>query len=394
MPADRTGRVVLLGASRTLTERACALGLETLLVTTKQAVPTVDLELVDRLVVVDSYDDKLLMPLVSRAHEETPFGACITFVESALDTAAQINEQLGLGWVSPETVALTRDKSLMRERLNTLGLCPVPARLCSSAAEALAFAEETGFPLIVKPPMGVASIDVRMARDADELAGMFADGRPLHVEEYIDGPEFSVETFSYSGRHVFLAIVEKRLLDGTFVEIGHTVPARLDDDAAASIRKVVSLCLDALGLTEGPAHTEVKLTPDGAKIIETHNRVGGDFIWELVRLATDWDLCTMTLEWAAGTAPAPSWDVAESTATSAIRFLAPPPGRVKRIFGPELLAGMPGVVKLGLFVGVGDEIPTVSQSFDRVGYVIATASDAAAVNSVCDRASELVRFVV
>jgi len=78
--------------------------------------------------------------------------------------------------------------------------------------------------------------------------------------------------------------------DSAFVEIGHSVPSRHPSPLLCDVERLVLTFLAAVGLCHGPGHTEVKLTSRGPVIVESHNRVGGDRINELVETAYDVDM--------------------------------------------------------------------------------------------------------
>src|SRR5262249_51439024 len=143
-------------------------------------------------------------------------------------------------------------------------------------------------PAILKPVRGSAScsvikIDGPAAIEAAWNAFPETERNRFIVEEFLEGPEFSVESFSFNGFHSILAVTEKHCSE-SFVELGHVLPAALPKQTEDEIVACVRNFLDLVTLKDGPAHTEVKLTLAGPRIVEGHNRVGGDKINELVEL--------------------------------------------------------------------------------------------------------------
>ena len=97
------------------------------------------------------------------------------------------------------------------------------------------------------------------------------------MEEYLDGPELSVESLTYEGRHVIVAITDyvKGGLTG-FAEIGMSYPSPYPAETQHEIKELVTDFLDAVGLRNGPAHTEVKLTspwPADHRVAQPHRRL-------------------------------------------------------------------------------------------------------------------------
>jgi biotin carboxylase len=201
---------------------------------------------------------------------------------------------------------------------------------------------------------------------------------------------------SCAGAHHVVAITGKLVQDddsdNPFVEIGHVVPAPIAPSAAAAITRYVARFLDAMEITDGVSHTEVRLTSSGPEVIETHTRVGGDSIPTLVRQATGHDLLDHLVEWTLdGTEPRVG---APGSGAAAIRYFTPPPGRVTGIRGVQRWQGLPGVLKLHLPLNVGDEIPRIRNSHSRVGFVLATAATAEQAIEVCRQVIAGVRIDV
>ena len=110
------------------------------------------------------------------------------------------------------------------------------------------------------------------------------------MEEFLDGPEISVETLTFDGRHVVVAVTDKEIGGPGFVEIGHSQPSGCSAETLREVTRLVTDFLDAVGLRNGPGHTEVKLTSRGPRIVESHNRVGGGRINELAEIAYGVDM--------------------------------------------------------------------------------------------------------
>ena len=111
------------------------------------------------------------------------------------------------------------------------------------------------------------------------------------MEEYLDGPEISVETLSFDGRHVVVAVTDKETRRPRLRRDRPFAAQRLlGRDCCARSTRLVTDFLDAVGLRNGPGHTEVKLTSRGPRIVESHNRIGGDRINELAEIAYGVDM--------------------------------------------------------------------------------------------------------
>lgn len=357
-------------------------------------------KVVDAALLIDYRDWNVLEPLIITAHQVYSFTRVVTTSEAGVEPAALINDRLGLGGVSHEVTVLLRDKLRMRRHL------AAAAPGISVAAEELVdrgdldrFAAAHGYPFIVKPVDGIASLGLQLVTGEEELdrawetmcalrgvEHQFASAFPIErfiMEEYVDGPEFSVEAFTFADRHVIVAITEK-LTSDNFVELGHVVPARLDPGPAAAIEDCVHAFLDAIGLPEGPSHTEVRLSARGPRVIESHNRPGGDRIRDLVEAAYGFDIERYTVAWAGGTLP-PLQNRPPLRQAAATRFLGAEPGTVTAIEGLEDAARQPDVLDVALDVAVGDTVRPLRSSWDRIGQVVAVGPDADSALALCEK---------
>lgn len=188
------------------------------------------------------------------------------------------------------------------------------------------------------------------------------------------GPEFSVESVTYGGVTTIVTITKKRSSSGGyFVELGHTVPAMLQPEDLQAMCATVRDAIAALGITHSVTHTEVKLTPDGPKIVEIGARLAGGRIPELVELALGVDLWDATLSLALGEVP----DL-QSTRNQAacIRFLSASPGVIRHITGVEQARSLPGVLDVHVERKPGDNATPLRSNLDRIGDVIAVGDTA------------------
>lgn len=240
-----------------------------------------------------------VVALARTIHELQPVTRITTFWEHDQDRAAAVGAALGVATHSPETVSLVQDKHAMRERLRQVGVEDTAAGRAYGEADLLAFGESAGYPFIVKPTAGTASFGVTLVHSPQEAAkayrtatGDFPGITRLGVlaEQYHSGPQYSVEAFSETGEHVVVAITRKYSDPENMVELGHVLPAPLDTGAQEAIGGHVRRVLDALGVEFGPTHTEIVLTSDGPRVIETHLRVGGDDIFNLAKDAVGVDM--------------------------------------------------------------------------------------------------------
>jgi biotin carboxylase len=364
-------------------------------------------ELAEMVVVADFTDWETLRPLILAAHERFHFARAISLTEAGLLPASRVNDLLDLGGTSYRANELLMDKWAMREHLATHphpAVAPVAAALVTGEAAVRSFAEQHGYPVVVKPTTGTASVGLARVDGPAEIKplldrisllrrGEHANAEFFHldqfvVEEFVPGAEYSVETFSFGGRHVVITITEKLSLPN-FIELGHAVPARLDPATEQALATATIAFLDTIGVVDGAGHTEFKLAPDGPRVIESHNRIGGDRIVDLVEEAYDIDLELYTVGWPFGLVPELP-DRPQPRCAAATRFLTAEAGTVTDIKGADEVRAVPGVVDLDLAVGSGSTVRPLTDNWARVGQIVVTAPDTAAAVAACEQLADKV----
>lgn len=400
MAHEDTGTLLVVGGRPDTVRKAVGLGLDVVLIQHRDHFAAETAALARAVIIADYTDWETIEPLVVAAHKSFGFTRAITLTEPGLEPTGRINDLFGLGLNSYEVARLLKDKLAMRERLASVG--GAAARISAAATEAVdeqslhAFGAAHGYPFIVKPADVTASVGVHKVDSPAQVPAVWAEVESLRartdllwgafftigahiVEEYLEGPEYSVEAYSFDGRHVVVAITEKLTTGSGFVELGHAQPARVHDTTA--LVETTTTFLDAVGLRHGPSHTEIKLTPAGPKIIEGHNRIGGDRIVDLLELSYGVDFETLVVGVPFGLVP-PLAEPPPLRTASATRFLTAPPGVVVAVEGADEVRAQPDVVALDVTVKPGSVVRTGS-NWDRCGQVIAIGPDTDAAVARC-----------
>ncbi|MGW0502784.1 ATP-grasp domain-containing protein [Micromonospora sp. NPDC003241] len=349
--------------------------------------------------------DDLVVEMVRTIHGVDPFDAVACLGEPLTVLAARIATALDLPGVPPlSVVRRIVDKESMRTHLAEAGVETVRARTVESPAE-LAAIVGAGHPeaaWIVKPAAGCGSLGVsKVTRDSDLEAALRRASdqespidpdranRRVIVEPFLSGPQFSVESISQHGVTSVLAITQKFSHPETFVELGHVVPAQIPDAEAEVVRSYVVRMLDALGFTDGPAHTEVVLTSDGPRIVEVNARLGGDDIGQMASIVSGVDLSAASIDLVLGEPVQERLRNAAPSGTSeAIWFVtAPEAGIFAGLDGVEDARALGPSVEVTALVQVGAPVELLSDSGSRVAQVRASAASAEEALSLAQRAA-------
>ncbi|MGW8883123.1 ATP-grasp domain-containing protein [Streptomyces sp. NPDC055749] len=367
----------------------------------------------------DITDAGELLRLLRPLHDANPFELVLTTTELAAVSVGELNAELGLPGTSPAVSRIIQDKALTRQALDRRGLSPVRHRQITGEAEAVEFLADVGGPIVLKPGKGAGSLHIHKvdnakdAVDAVREVAAFGHGGVLG-EEFLEGPVVSVEAFSHQGRHVVLGICEYQVNEH-FVEWECSVPSDQAAPCLSEIHELTAGVLDAVGLTDGPSHSEFVLTPNGPRLLETHNRLSGAGIPEMVNRSTGWDPARLFMTVPLGIDRLPE-AAPEPKRGAAIRFLDAEPGLITGITGVEDLpvpvrrvpAGTthPHMIPfLASFTGsdggaviskhVGDRVSAMDSllASDK-GYVFATAPTRAEAVLRCEELAARIRFHV
>lgn len=283
--------------------------------------------------------------------------------------AADLAAAYGLPSVSRPGARATRDKRQQRQLMAAAGLTVPRWRTAASAEETAKAVADFG-DAVVKPVEGTASFGVRLVRDPAEAPAAYAttgSGEVL-VEEYVTGPEFSVEVVSRSGEHRVVACTRK--LAGPlpyFVEMGHTT--EVEPRIAGLLAPAAAAALDAIGFDHGVTHTEFRLGPAGPVAIEVNGRVAGDLIPLLHQLTGRLDLHAAAVALAMRE-PLPAENGPAGSA--AIRYLTAAEVRAVRA---GLAGGLPPAVWTMSLPKAAVDDETVTWSGQRAGFVVTYVPD-------------------
>lgn len=337
---------------------------------------------------------------VLRAAEEfKPDGIMTLATDMPMRGVSKASDKLHLHSISYETACKATDKYEMIKAFKAYGV-PSPWYFAVDTLEELQALEgKVSFPCIIKPTDNAGSHGVAKVFNFKELLDNYeySHSNSRHgiviVEEYLDGPEVSVEIMVVDGEVHILQITDKITTGAPhFVEMGHTQPSRLPEDVQQQIREVAEAACKSLSLDKGPAHVEMKVTSRGPVMIELGARMGGDNITtHLVPLSTGIDMVGSTIKVALGEAP----DITPTlNCGSAIRYFEVPFGVIKAIEGVEAAKEIPGVKQITFTKGIGEESTQIKCSNDRIGFVIAQDKTADEAEKVCERAMEMIHIQI
>lgn len=328
-----------------------------------------------------------------------PDGIMTLATDMPMRSIAKAAEVCGLPGISMDCAIKATDKGEMIKAFEAAGV-EHPWYHIAHTEEDFAKATETAsFPCIMKPLDNAGSRGVVLCHSKDELLAQYdysrheSRGAGVIIEEYMVGPEVSVEIIVLNGEPHILQVTDK-LTTGAphFVEMGHSQPSRLPAEDLEKIRDLAGRAALAVGIKNGPAHAEIMLTKDGPKMVEIGARMGGDCITtHLVPLSTGVDMIRATIEIACGIEPdlVPKWDKG-----AAIRYFNVPCGVITAIDGVDDAKRIDGVKEIQFTKTVGDPACEIGSSTDRVGFVISQSDTADRAVAVCENVLQGVQITI
>jgi biotin carboxylase len=356
--------------------------------------------------VVDTLDADAMTEAVRAVAAEAPVAGIVCWDEIKMVVTARVAEALGLPGGQPEAVGRCRDKHQTRVALAAGGVGQAISTLVSSRDEARDAAVRIGYPVVLKPRALGASFGVQLVRNWAELEVGFGharaareDGVPYFsdgvlVEEYLDGPEISIDAACQGGVLTPLFVARKTCgFPPYFEETGHSVDASDPLLHDPQLLDLLQAAHSAVGYRDGITHTEVRLTTGGPKIIEINARLGGDLIPHAGVLATGIDPGEVATDVACGV-PARTRPTLRRVA--AVRFMYPSQDVIAA--GVEIdEQRLPQAVEVfGALAGPGQELllPPGGNVTCRYAYAIAVGDAAAECESALDEASAAMTLLV
>lgn len=377
-------RLLVLGAGPSqlgLLEAARRRGLWVAVVDRDPAAP--GFPLADRRCILSTEDEPAIERLVGALEID---GIISPGTDWPVAIAARIAERAGLPHpISPQTAVRATNKLRQRECLAQAGV-PQPRSWVVGAEDD---PPKVSGPVVVKAPDRQGQKGLTLVEDpaglpaAIEIARGAARSGAALVEELVDGPEVTVVGFSVDGTFTALAVTDRLTADPPAfgVALAHVWPS--PHTAAAGVAEAA---VAALGITNGPSYTQLRVGPEGPMIIEVAARLGGGHDAELVEAVTGVDLNGLALDAALGTELVLSQHKPR-VGGAVTRFLVAPPGLLEGVEVPDGAA-------VRVYREPGYVFTPLRRGADRAGAVLAVGDSREDALARADALASAVRFRV
>lgn len=343
--------------------------------------------------------------------ESGPFDGIVAAGDRPSYLAAVAARQLGIRYSSPESVFAAWNKHSARERFRAAGL-PVPGyrRIAFEDGPDRA-ALETRYPCVLKPLGLSASRGVIRADDPAEFKAAFErirailaspdivrkredHDRFLQVEDYIDGDEYALEGILSDGKLQVIALFDKPdpLVGPYFEETLYVTPSRSPAGLRESIVATTRRAVEALGLSHGPVHAEVRANAEGIWMLEVAARPIGGMCAKALRFESGLTLEDVVMRHAAGD-PLGSLRL-DAPARGVMMIPIPRAGAYQGVAGVEEAGRTPGIEDIAITAKEGQKLLPLPEGATYLGFIFAAGESPEFVESALRSAHGLLRFEI
>ena len=360
----------------------------------------------ERVIEIPLANPELAADAIAEYASEFPLNAIVAVDDQGVIAAALASDRLNLPYNSPQSVATTRNKADMRRRLTDHDV-PQPAyTILQGTTDPYKAAGRLGYPVIVKPISLSASQGVIKIDDRSELEPTIARvqeilrarGRPKHeailLEQFVAGTEVAVEGLMRKGKLEVLAIFDKPdPLDGPFFEETlYVTPSRHTDAVQAVIASVTAQGADALGLTEGAVHAELRTTGNQTWLLEIAGRSIGGLCARSLRFGLGMSLEQLIIRHALNL---PIHDLKRTDAASGVMMLPiPRAGRLADVTGIKRAQAIDGITGVEITISPGQIITPLPDGNRYLGFMFARGQQPSEVEAALRAAHAELQFVI
>ena len=371
-------RILILGGSTLqlpAIKAAKNMGWQVIVADGKKDIPGFDLA--DRFLHIDLKDRRAMEIAAGEILENVGLDGVFTAGTDFSTTVAWVSEKLGLPGIPYAAALNATDKGRMRSCFSGAGL-PSPDFFVINSLEPLGY-PPFGFPVVVKPVDNMGARGIRRVDTPEELriaaenALSLSRSGQVIIEQFIPGPEFSIDALVFEEEIYICGIADRHIVfPPYFIEIGHTIPSQAPVSEQQGIIETFKKGVKVLGIHHGAAKGDIKLSPQGPIIGEIAARLSGGYMsgWTYP-YASGVDVTAAALKIAVGNPPG---DLREKEQyVCAERAFISIPGKVKKILVPEMTDS--GILEAFFRVERGSEVTFPRNNVEKCGNIITRDKD-------------------
>lgn len=371
------GKVLILGAGATqvpLIETSKRMGYETIVASIPGNYPGFDLA--DKVYHVNTTDKE---GILSVAKKEKIDGLCTTGTDVAVRSIGYVNSALGLQGITYESAKVVTDKALMKARMVEFGVRTARFYQARTPDEALRYAEDIGFPVMVKctdqaASKGIIKVECRdMISDAFSYAISGSKNDYVVVEKFLEGYEAGVDGYYSEASELIIPHGKMTYSTGkTDVPSGHYIPFDCSDDLYSDILEQTRLACKACGLKKSFFNMDIMICDGKCYVIEIGGRTGATCIPDLLSIYCGFNYYEKIIENCVGQTPDVEYTpqkcgIAELLVSDSDGFL-----ESANLEECNKISG----ISCSLDISVGEAVKRFSVGTDRFGQIISSGATA------------------
>ncbi|MGE7667812.1 ATP-grasp domain-containing protein [Ureibacillus composti] len=390
------------GSSREAIKAAEKLGYFTVLLTNsknfiKQRVNFPD---VHKMILVDLTNlQEIKETIESNQRQGLIIEGIVSFVDPFVSLAVELHEEYCNGCLSISAIKAMEDKTLTRELLKDLPCTPKFIKLNGTEFEESlsTITEHLSYPLMIKSPFSTASRDVFKVENDCELkksVKLLSRRYPevtILIEEYLDGPQYLVETVVVNEEIHIIAIFQQELVNlERFIITGYNLLNEIDQEFYETIEGAVKNIIETLELKTGACHLEIRIVENEVKLIEINPRISGAAMNRMIEIAYGINLVEETLKIQLGMTPNLTRKWEKHLFTEYI--IVSTSGILEKVTGKKRALLCPGVEEVYIKPKKDTFLSPPKSMGQRYGYVIATGLSSDLAKKNAKAAAKEIRF--
>lgn len=322
--------------------------------------------------------------------------AVVSFVDSYCHTACLMHDKFCTTTFSTEAIGTMENKILSRVALGQSPYCPsfmsLPKDFTYSEKQIKSY-----LPVIMKSPNSTGSKDVfkidtynRFRYQINKLFSKYPNDAVL-LEEFIDGPQYLVETIFYKNQLNIIAIIEQEIVfNKRFIVTGYNLMTNPAPDFYNNLKIAIESIAKCHGMESGPCHLEMRYVNNQWKLIEINPRISGAGMNKLIQISLGINLVKETLKFALGQEfdIKPKYKIpcfAQYVVTSET-------GILEKVLGKNQAIKSPGVKAVYIKPRKGTLLTPPISMGNRYAYVIATGANEAEAKKNAKQAAAKIHF--
>ncbi len=304
--------------------------------------------------------------------------AIVSFTDPYCPLASLLSEEFGLTHFTTEALEIMTNKVASRKILKGTTYAPFFATI--KEKEDLSFEKINAMlPLVLKSPRSAGSKDVvkicnyyDYQHSVENMKQLYPDEQIL-VEEFLDGPQYLIETITIDSEVKIIAIIEQEITFlGRFIITGYKLILQQESEFFTSLKEAVTSIIKSHGLTFGPCHLEMRYCKKTWKLIEVNPRISGASMNLFIQTAFGINLVKETLKLVTGQVA--DFECAYKRNTFAQYVVISQEGILVKVTGKNKALNCPGVTHVYIKPKKGSLlIPPISMG-DRYAHIIATGN--------------------